>query len=493
MNVVSSFLTKTEWSANAFLNLSKPVKENLQKYKGVAKKASWGRLLTGYVTLVPKVLVQVMLNVTLSFITPWEWARKKDIDCGSYKWLILSNTSNLRPPNFIDSVMSHFEEIIHEDTAYLYLNAERSFYHAAKKMPNIFQSHKNFLCPKTSNPAETIRQVFRNIVTVWEAIQLLRYQRELDSSQKTVILAAIVAQFSRRTMSNFLIANEVARHAQVLAIENFVYSFEGNPHEICILLKLHSSSPELKLHPYQHAPIIPSQAGLYRELLFFGKRTLLLTSGSVTKNYFQSVQEKLGLRFSILEAGSAKYQLPPIRLQGSGSSRIEDVLFLPEGDEQNFIHFVKVMIKLSRIRGDLSFVIRKHPSLKISSRALASLGSQMPTNCKISNRPLGEDFHNSKICIYRSSAAAIESTIFGVYPIHIDFDNEFALNPFDAQIIPGIDLTANSFEGLVDLVNSVANPKFDSNGQLTEKLQEIAASYFSNPLASEFYRYLSRE
>jgi hypothetical protein len=359
-------------------------------------------------------------------------------------------------------------------------------------MPSVFQNHKNFLCPKTSNPIETIRQVFRNIVTVWEAIQLLRYQRDLNSSQKMVILAAIVAQFSRRTMSNFLIADEVTRHAKFLAIKNLVYSFEGNPHETCILLKLQSSSLELNLHPYQHAPIIPSQIGLHRELLFFEKCTVLLTSGSVTKNYFQSVQEKLGVKFPILEAGSAKYQLPPTRLQDSGPKRINDVLFLPEGDKKNFKQFVKVMIKLSRIRGDLAFVIRKHPSLKISSRALASMGSQMPMNCKISNRPLNEDFYNSKICIYRSSAAAIESTIFGVYPIHIDFDNEFALNPFDRRIIPGIDLTANSFEGLVDLVNSVATAKFDATGQLTERLQEIAASYFSNPVASEFYRYLNR-
>jgi hypothetical protein len=362
-----------------------------------------------------------------------------------------------------------------------------------KKMPKVFQNHRNFLCPKTNNPVETIRQVFRNIVTVKEAIQLLRHHRELDSSQKIVVLAAIVAQFSRRTMSNFLIANEVARLAQVLAIENFIYSFEGNPHETCILLKLQSSSPELKLHPYQHAPVIPSQIGLHRELPFFGKHTVLLTSGSVTKNYFQSVQEKLGIRFSILEAGSAKYQLPTIRLQDRGSSKIDDVLFLPEGDKQNFIQFVKVMIKLSIVRRDLSLVIRKHPSLKISNRALASLGSQMPTNCKVSNRPLGEDLYNTKICIYRSSAAAIESTIFSVYPIHIDFDNDFALNPLDEQIIPGIGLTATSFEGLVDLVNSVTNAKFDSNGHLSERLQKVAASYFSNPVASEFYRSLNRE
>jgi hypothetical protein len=493
MNDVSSFLKKTEWAANSFLNLSKPVEENLRKYRGVAKNASWARLLTCYVSLAPKVFFQIMLNVTLSFLTPWEWARKKNNDYGSYKWLILSNTSNLRPPKFIDSVMSHFEEIIGENTAYLYLNAEKSIYHAKRKMPNVFRSHRNFLCSKTSNPIETIRQAFRNIVTVWEAIQLLRYQRELDSSQKMVVMAAIVAQFSRRTMSNFLIANEVAWHANVLAIENFIYSFEGNAHETCVLLQLQSSSPELRIYPYQHAPIVPSQIGLHREFLFFGKRTVLLTSGSVTKNYFKSVQEKLGFRFSILEAGSAKHQFPQMRLQRSGPSKIDWVLFLPEGDKRNFFQFVMIMEKLSRVRGDLSFVIRKHPSLKLSGRFLRSIESQMSSNSKISDRPLGEDFYNAQICIYRSSAAAIESAVFGVYPIHIDFDNQFALNPLDGQIVPGLDLTANSFESLVDLLNSITNANFDSDGHLTERLQEVAATYFSNPAGSEFYRYLNRE
>jgi hypothetical protein len=232
---------------------------------------------------------------------------------------------------------------------------------------------------------------------------------------------------------------------------------------------------------------------LQRELLFFGKRTVLLTSGSVTKNYFKSVQEKLGLRFSILEAGSVKHQFPQMGLQRSSPSKIDQVLFLPEGDRQNFIQFLKIMIKLSRVRGDLSLVIRKHPSLKLSGRSLRSMKSQMPSNCKISNRPLGEDFYNAQICIYRSSAAAIESAVFGVYPIHIDFDNQFDLNPLDGRIVPGFDLTASSFESLVDLVNSITNAKFDSSGHLTERLQEVAAAYFSNPAGSEFYRYLNRE
>jgi hypothetical protein len=68
-----------------------------------------------------------------------------------------------------------------------------------------------------------------------------------------------------------------------------------------------------------------------------------------------------------------------------------------------------------------------------------------------------------------------------------------AVGPTGPTGAPGLDSTAHSFESLVDLVNSITNAKFDCNGHLTERLQEVAATYFSNPAGSEFYRYLNRE
>jgi hypothetical protein len=103
---------------------------------------------------------------------------------------------------------------------------------------------------------------------------------------------------------------------------------------------------------------------------------------------------------------------------------------------------------------------------------------------------LTKDFQRSAICVFRSSAAAIEAAGFGIYPIHIDFRNDFNVNPLDRVFFKGISLKASTYEELRELIKLISVDNLDNTGKLKNQLSNFAKNYFSNPLNSEFQEFL---
>jgi hypothetical protein len=148
------------------------------------------------------------------------------------------------------------------------------------------------------------------------------------------------------------------------------------------------------------------------------------------------------------------------------------------------------MKKLANDYKGLTFAIRKHPSLKLSKKISKTLNWSLPANTSFSSLSLTEDFQRSTICVFRGSAAAIEAAGFGIYPIHIDFRNDFNMNPLDQVFFKGTVLRASSYEELKILIQLISNESLDKVGELSGQLRDFAKKYFSNPLNSEFQKYL---
>jgi hypothetical protein len=490
LELLSVHLQNPEWSANSLLNLSKPTEENLLKYPRASKKISRGTLVMHTLTLLPRITLRIVTSLLISVVTPWEWWKSRRKQASKFDWLILSNTSNLRSENSVDSVMDPFATVIETKIAYLYLNAELTSNRGKKKFPNFDSCENLFICPKTEDPLNTLRQSLKSIVVVYEAILLLSRTSETTLRQKYLLMNVILAQFSRQTMSNLLIGKEVSRIIEKLGARHLIYSYEGNAHELSILSRLKSDPNSVQILPYQHAPIVRAQFGLLREMQRFKDDTIILTSGSITKEYFQMLLEESGLQLTVLEAGSHKFNHKTLNLQSAELGKERCILFLPEADIGLFLESIEIMKSLAGDYKDLTFAIRKHPSLKLTKRWTRKISSSLPNNCSFSTLPLEEDFKRSAICVFRSSAAAIEAARFGVYPVHIDFRGDFNMNPFDEKFFKGAIQEAASYEELNELIGLIFSKPINKSDDYKDRLRDFAEKYFSNPLYSDFRGYL---
>lgn len=489
LEFLSLHLQNSEWSANSLLNLSKPTEENLHKYSN-SIQITRGKLLLQAFTLLPRITLRIFVSLLTSVLTPWEWWKYSMRETSKFDWLIVSNTSNLRPESSLDSVMAHFPNIIESKIAYLYLNAELTSIQAKKKLRNMKSDKNLFICPKTDNPINTLRQSMKNILAISEAILLMTKVNKTSLQQKSLLLDVTLAQFARKTISNQLIGKEVSRLIHQLDSQNLIYSYEGNSHELSILSNLKSISASVRILPYQHAPIVTSQFGLLREMQRFSDNTIILTSGSITKEYFQILERDSNSQIPILIAGSTKFRIETLDSKEFKTTTGETILFLPEADINSFLESVEIMRNLANDYKGLTFTIRKHPSLKLSKKMAKSLKLDFPLNCSFSSLSLNEDFQRSVICIFRGSAAAIEAARFGIYPIHIDFRNDFNINPLDQVFFKGTTLKASTYVEIRELINLISADNFDKNGELSRQISEFAKKYFSNPLNSEFQEYL---
>jgi hypothetical protein len=386
--------------------------------------------------------------------------------------------------------MAQFPSIIESKIAYLYLNAELTSMQAKRKLHNLKSGKNLFVCPKTDNPINTFRQSMKNVVAIFEAILLLTRIHETSLQQKCLLLDVTLAQFARQTMSNQLIGKEVSRITHKLDSHNLIYSFEGNAHELSILSNLKSIPGNVRILPYQHAPIVTAQFGLLREMQRFNDNTIVLTSGSITKEYFQVLQRGLSLQIPILEAGSPKFSFETLDSKDFKTTKSACILFLPEASINSFLESVEIMKNLANDYKGLIFTIRKHPSLKLPRKIAKNLNRSLPTNSSFSTLSLTEDFQRSAICVFKSSAAAIEAARFGIYPIHIDFRNDFNMNPLDQVFFKGAILRSSKYEELRELIQLISDENFDKTGELGTQLSDFAKKYFSNPLNSEFQEYL---
>jgi hypothetical protein len=386
--------------------------------------------------------------------------------------------------------MDPFGTVIETKVAYLYLNAELTSTRGKKKFPSFDSCDNFFICPKTEDPMNTFKQSVKSIMVIYEAILLLTRTSETTLQQKYLLMNVVLAQFSRQTMSNLLIGKEVSRIIEKIGARYLIYSYEGNAHELSILSRLKSYPNSIQILPYQHAPIVSAQFGLLREMQRFKDNTIILTSGSVTKEYFQLLQGNSGLQLTILEAGSYKFNLETLNLQGVQLGKEKFTLFLPEADIGLFLESIEIMKSLAGDYKDLTFAIRKHPSLKLTKRLTRKISSSLPINCSFSTLSLDEDFKRSAICVFRSSAAAIEAARFGVYPVHIDFKGDFNMNPFDEKFFKGAIQKATSYGELSELIGLIFSKPLHKSGEYKDRLRDFAEKYFSNPLNSDFREYL---
>jgi hypothetical protein len=239
-------------------------------------------------------------------------------------------------------------------------------------------------------------------------------------------------QSSRQSYSDLIIVNMFLSKIQNHHLTHFVSLYEGHGHEIELLNRLSQEFPRVQLFAYQHAPVVRAQLSFFLGFGFIKDKVRLLVTGPLIKELVSSNVQTSKDRIIVL--GSVKNLEDHRNLPTKDHGRTIRLLLAPEGDPQAVSEMIAQLDNLLFKETSLRITLRLHPNLrsKISyseSSILRNLGVSLSSNSLI------QDLEITDICIYRSSAVAIQGLMYGVTPLYLSTFSKRLFDPLDSIVL----------------------------------------------------------
>ena len=424
--------------ANPFFRLPKPTNENLTKYGGYYRSNI--KLRTYYnLSIFPFVaFIQSALQLLTSFLTPWEWFPNQGVRKKEFDYLGISQITMQYQGFKNDPLIGEIPHLISLKSSLVmfYLNGTRIPRKIAKNSLATENSQEVIVNSKSLSPIQTIRMIIKNLEAHFLLLSLARRRNFLSSEQLYLISQGLLFQTKRSTYANLILMQRLNELLNKASIKAILLTIEGHAHEAMIITLIQNRFPDVKINAIQHAPLVTDQYGYFANLLLLRKFDSVLCSGPITQKITADhLRSSDGKCQDVRIIGSSKSNISSKNYSDSFFGKEESILFLPEGTENSTLDFFKLLQYLAPRFPNCNFIFRLHPALLKSSKFTSRINSRFPQNAKLSEESLVHDFHVSKFCVYRGSAAAIEGLAFNVIPIHFRQGNIFDLDPiFEEQL-----------------------------------------------------------
>jgi len=262
---------------------------------------------------------------------------------------------------------------------------------------------------------------FKNELIIFlKIIKLIYFNLSSDKfllKEKLVICSEALNQ---ETFQNYRMYFQIQKLFKNVTFDNLITTFEGLNLEK-IIFSLSRENNCKKNIGYQHAPIIKNHTSVFefQNTKYFPD--LILTSGQFYKELFlHKVKNK-----KILNYGTSKFIFKNINF----IKKKNYCLVLPEAIESE----CKILFNFSRLYlenfDDFKFIWRVHPMMKIDEILKNfKLNNDILKNIEISNNE-DEDYLKSKFCIFRGSSSVFNAIHYECYPIYLNFEKDFNINP----------------------------------------------------------------
>lgn len=450
---------------NTFLQLVKPTQELLEPYEAYFSEKG-PRILYSRLLFFPRILSNFINSILISISRMDELKSWKAHQVRTNTSLFISHYTNAQLPHENDAFFG--ELLDRTSNCTLYLNSTRLRH---KKLLEVYgdesRSNLNFMT-KSLNPGAVLLMHFQYFIVSMRFFAS-SFDSSLDERDKWLLIEAGIRQHSRATMANKFFevrVSELIRQVQPKVIH---FTFEGHSHEAVLINLIHKEFKHIVLAPYQHAPIVPEQFGLIRNIHRLGEIDRIYTSGGITQEYFMSFRSDI----PIIVIGSSKFKA--LSQNPRHGDKVK-VIGASEGTVQSLRDFIKLFASLTASQTNFDFYLRVHPA--ISEKELEiTLQEEGGTGVQISRNTLIDDLSTSTYCIYRSSAVAIEGLAYGVTPIYFDQSRSQGLNPL---YLANLHLPAfGSADELIDFFGDVSSLNTSNQGIDPEKLSRISEGYFS--------------
>ncbi len=453
--------------ANTYFRLVKPIEENLKRYSSLGKLSN-RRLLLGAIFAPLKISFEILKSLGIAVVRFRESAGFEVPEGFQNKRIFVSHYTHAQVPShpdvFFDVLPTKDDLIFYHNNTLLKRTEILDALRQGGYRPNVLITTKSLGLRQT-----LLLQASNLQISLIMLIASLKTQR-FTHVERQILTEASVSQVSRQTLANQINLKRLDSFLTLNKAASLLITLEGHAYESLYIDLIHSKYPDIQLLAFQHAPIVPEQFGLMRNLLKLKADDVILCSGEITRDFFAS----LGLSASVRLLGSPKWR--PIAPE-SKQSYPTTVLGAAEGTLESLESFSQLFQGLNALDLDLKLILRVHPALsnQESSKVLSSL--EFGGRLVLSNRTLEEDLKESHFCIYRSSAVAIEGLRFGVFPLYFNPTGDQGLNPlYFAKLEVPVFRNLSEFRALFLNLREMSSR---DTGNQNEELLKIGATYYS--------------
>jgi hypothetical protein len=453
--------------ANTYFRLVKPIEENLKRYSNLEKESAHSILLS--ILFAPfKISLEILKSLGVAVLRLRESSGFEVRDGFQNQRIFVSHYTHAQVPSqpdvFFDQLPSKNDLIFYHNNTLLSRPKILSNLSKGRFRPNISVTTKSL------GVGHTVRLQAINLNVSRKMLTMALDTRRFTPLERQILVNASSAQVSRQTLANQV---NLKRLDSLLAVNNpstLVITLEGHAYEALYIDIIHSRYPETQLMVFQHAPIVPEQFGLMRNLLKLNSSDVILSSGEITNEFFAS----LGLSASVRLLGSPKWR--PLSQEPKTSFPIT-VLGAAEGTVESLENFSRLFESLSTLDMGLKLILRLHPALlkKECSKILSKL--DFGEKLILSTQTLEQDLKDSHFCIYRSSAVAIEGLRYGVFPLYFNPTGDQGLNPlYFAKLEVPVFRNLSEFQELFLNLRETGSKAAQNQN---EDLLKIGAAYYS--------------
>ena len=453
--------------ANTYFRLVKPIEENLKQYSNLEKQIRFP-LHFSVISSFFKISYEILKSVIVAVIKKRESASFQVPMGFENQRIFVSHYTHAQVPSkpdvFFDQLPSAKDLIFYHNNTWL--NRTKIVTRL-----NPYDTRPNFLVTTKSLGLKNIVSLqFKNLYT---SVRMLKYalmSRRFTAIERRILICAATNQVSRQTLANQINLNRLDSVLTLNRPSILFITLEGHAYEALYIELIHNKFPGIRLMAFQHAPIVPDQFGLIRNLLKLNSNDVILASGEITRDFFVSLNLKAGVRL----IGSPKWRLANPKCK---SEFPITVLGAAEGTYESIENFSRLFEGLDSLELNLKLILRVHPA--VSSKEASKILSRVKfgENLVLSTRPLNQDLEESHFCIYRSSAVAIEGLRFGVTPLYFNPNGDQGLNPlyfakFEMPVFRNLKDFKEYFKTLSELGDVVANNR-------NQELFKIGSAYYT--------------
>ncbi len=320
-----------------------------------------------------------------------------------------------------------------------------------------------------------VEQKSRHLMNETAAALRAEARIEADAKKNLFLQHAAADAGSAASRAALRIGYQVGELVRRLQPKLIVTTFEGHGWERLAFRSARDANPEIICAGYHHAVLFPLQHALSRRLGNSFDPDLILTAGTVTRDYFSNLPDLAGIPLKIL--GSARAADPLNQVEKP--SHANHCLLLPEGLLSESLLFSRLAVRLAMLRPELTFSIRLHPLLS-PEKIVASDGSlaNLPHNLDWSKGSLEQDLEKSRWTVYRGSSAVIAAVQAGLRPIYYSQeDSDLSIDPL--RTMEGWRETASTPESVCECLDRDSSLSPADRLGSWRSAQRFCSSYFA--------------
>ena len=260
-------------------------------------------------------------------------------------------------------------------------------------------------------------------------------------------------------------------------------TYEGHAWERIMFSNARKVKPEIKCIGYQHSRIFRMQHSLHRSLGKDFDPDIILTSGTIGKNYLRSFKNLNSTKIIVI--GSDRFNhFKKFKKVIKCNLNKNTCLVIPEGLISECLSLFKFSLIYASKYPDFNFIWRLHPEMSFKElRLYSNIFDKIPNNITISNKAIEEDVEKSNFALYRGSTAIFIAILRGLSPIYLKLKNEINIDPL--YYINDKSHIIQTIEHMNKLINKDLNLKeIDKENSKLIKIQKTLLEVFS-PMKSD--------